>query len=56
VKKHVLAVRRSDARRLLPAVLQSEETEISDIGNIVARRIYADDTTGFTGPVAVKPV
>ncbi len=56
VKEHVPAVRRSDAGRLLPAVLQGEETKISDIGDILARRIYADDTTGFTGPVVVKPV
>jgi len=56
VKKQVPSVRRSDASRLLSAVLQGEETKISDIRDIVARSVYADDTTGFTGPVVVKPV
>ena len=56
MKDHVPAVRGSDAGRLLPAMLQGEEAKISDIGDIVARRVYADDTTGFAGPVVVKPV
>lgn len=56
VKDHVTAVRRSDTGRFLPAMLQGEEPKISDIGDIVARRVYTDDTTGLAGPVVVKPV
>jgi hypothetical protein len=49
MKDHVPAVRSSDAGGFLPAMLQGEESKISDIGDIVARRVYADDTTGFAG-------
>jgi hypothetical protein len=49
-----LAIADGDARALLPAMLEREQPEIGDAGNILTPAIYAEDAALFFGSLRRK--
>jgi hypothetical protein len=50
----VAALAGGDAGRLLPPVLERVQAEVGETGDVVARRVYAEDAALITRAVTVR--